>query len=191
MQIFRLTGINPFLGANTNETLVKNKEGTVTFAHPNWADVSAEAKDLVKKMVAKDPLERATAHEALQHSWITSEHKSIFFLSTAHENMMKYHNKANEFRFNVEKIKPEFSMATCTPLFASKGTESAGQDSPLVLSRKGSKNTSPISNSPLVLSRKGSKLTSPVPSPLLTPQMLLFPPVNEFVFCFILSCISN
>jgi serine/threonine protein kinase len=103
--------------------------------------VSPEAKDLVMKMVAKDPKNRVTASQALEHSWFKMDHNETCILSNAQENMKKYHNKLNENRFNVGKIKPEFSMVTCTPLLNSRYS---GRDSPLVFSGDGSKNSSAV-----------------------------------------------
>ena len=131
-----LTGVSPFHGKNYQDVLLKNREGTVSLSQSHWGFVSPEAKDLVSKMVAKDPQNRCSACEALQHPWFSLEHTSTSMLSNAQENMRKYHNKQNENRFNVSKIKPEFSMVTCTPLLNSRF---AGQDSPLIVPRGSSK----------------------------------------------------
>lgn len=36
-----------------------------------WDNISDEAKDLVKKMLAHDQNDRLTAREALQHPWLS------------------------------------------------------------------------------------------------------------------------
>ena len=105
---------------------MKNKEGTVVFEELAWKPLSPEARDLATKMVAKNPEERLTAKDALMHPWFKSEHAGSIVLLTALENMKKYNDKN---RFNMEKIKPEFSMVTCTPLLRSRGPDS-GQNSP-------------------------------------------------------------
>ena len=71
-----------------------------------WKSISNEAKDLVKKMLEKDPKLRICTKEALNHSWFTSQTTSANELSIAEENINKY---CNEGYFNVESIKPEFS----------------------------------------------------------------------------------
>jgi serine/threonine protein kinase len=93
--------------------------------------VSPEGRDLAAKMLAKDPAERVTAKKALAHNWFTLEHTSNATLSDACENMKKYRD---ENRFNVQKIKPEFSMITCSPFIccSSKGVISR-ESSPLIL----------------------------------------------------------
>lgn len=38
---------------------------------PEWVEVSAEAKDLVAKLLTYNPEQRISAFEALKHPWIT------------------------------------------------------------------------------------------------------------------------
>jgi len=45
------------------------QKGSFDFEGEEWDTVSAEAKDLIKKLVTK-PERRLTAQEALQHKWI-------------------------------------------------------------------------------------------------------------------------
>lgn len=35
-----------------------------------WSKISTQAKDVVKKLLVRDPAERATADEILQHEWM-------------------------------------------------------------------------------------------------------------------------
>lgn len=53
-------------------------------------DVSAEAKDFIKKILVVNPAKRMTAEEALQHAWITSgAKKSLKRLETFNVNKFK------------------------------------------------------------------------------------------------------
>jgi len=126
-----LSGVNPFQGKNLQEMLAKNKECNITFSEPCWNLISEEACDLAKKMLSKDPIDRPTAKKALSHNWFTMEHISNYMLSDAFENISKHQN---ENRFNVEKIKPEFSMITCSPFecLSSKVVKSR-ESAPLVI----------------------------------------------------------
>jgi len=57
-----LCGFPPsFSGSNLEE---------VIFPNSYWTDVSQDAKDLVKKMLHQNPLQRITAQEALRDKWI-------------------------------------------------------------------------------------------------------------------------
>ena len=38
-----------------------------------WRDVSEEAKDLIRKMLSKDPAKRPTALQALRHPWFAMD----------------------------------------------------------------------------------------------------------------------
>lgn len=48
---------------------MKNKRGEVQYPAKHWDKISAEAKDLVGKMLNKDPRARFNAREALSHPW--------------------------------------------------------------------------------------------------------------------------
>jgi serine/threonine protein kinase len=132
MPSLSLTGTSPFYGRNYHEVLRKNKEGVVKFDDKHWEPLSPQARDLVSKLVAINPAERLTAQQALAHPWFNMDHSEAAVLSTAQENMAKY-NAAN--RFNLEKIKPEFSMLSCTPLL--NGRASPGDRSPAPSADKG------------------------------------------------------
>ena len=44
----------------------------VQFRSSVWKTISNEAKDLIKKLIVKDPSKRLTIHQALQHPWINN-----------------------------------------------------------------------------------------------------------------------
>jgi len=47
------------------------KKGEYDMNKPVWKKISKEAKELIKKMLVVDPINRLSASEALQHPWIT------------------------------------------------------------------------------------------------------------------------
>lgn len=67
-----LCGQTPF-GGSDREIINKVKHGVWTFKGSAWKAVSPEAKDLVSKLMQKDPIKRLTALAALQHPWITQK----------------------------------------------------------------------------------------------------------------------
>lgn len=48
----------------------KIKKGVYSFHDEYWADISAEAKDLIAKMLTVDPKQRLTADQALEHPYL-------------------------------------------------------------------------------------------------------------------------
>lgn len=70
-----LSGSHPFdLDGTAPDSVVERriKQDVVSFDLPAWGSVSADAKDLVAKLLHKDPALRLTADQALLHPWIAS-----------------------------------------------------------------------------------------------------------------------
>lgn len=64
-----LCGYPPFYGDDDQEILRSVIKGDFQFEGEEWVLISAEAKDLIRKLVCK-PERRLTAEEALDHEWI-------------------------------------------------------------------------------------------------------------------------
>jgi calcium-dependent protein kinase len=64
-----LCGSPPFAGADDEELLSEVRIGHVRFGK-DWCGVSGDAKELVRRLICKDPKERYTAERALGHQWI-------------------------------------------------------------------------------------------------------------------------
>jgi serine/threonine protein kinase len=64
-----LSGRPAFRGYNINEILTKNKKGEVEYPAKFWDKISDKAKDLVQLLLKKNPKERISAEEALNHPW--------------------------------------------------------------------------------------------------------------------------
>ena len=60
-----LCGRMPFTFADEALEEVAVREGRWSFVHPNWDEVSFEAKDTVRRLLGQAPHSRPTAHEAL------------------------------------------------------------------------------------------------------------------------------
>ncbi|GJP33213.1 hypothetical protein CLOM_g17769 [Closterium sp. NIES-68] len=65
-----LSGVPPFWESSnrTLEEAIRKKK--VVFKYWKWASVSEEAKELITRMLEKDPLDRITAREVLAHPWV-------------------------------------------------------------------------------------------------------------------------
>lgn len=71
-----LSGKLPFDGNNIKEVLRKVRAGKYTFPDGEWADISSEAKDLIKGLLEVNPKKRLSAKQALAHPWISSSNLS-------------------------------------------------------------------------------------------------------------------
>ena len=60
-----LCGLAPFEGENNDEIIEKVKIGHFEFPKVCWKDKSPEVKDLIKKLLTKDPEKRICAKEAI------------------------------------------------------------------------------------------------------------------------------
>ncbi|CAK8544175.1 unnamed protein product [Lathyrus sativus] len=65
-----LCGTAPFYGELEQEIFHEVLHGELDFSSDPWPSISESAKDLVKKMLVRDPSKRITAHEVLCHPWI-------------------------------------------------------------------------------------------------------------------------
>ena len=72
-----LSGRPAFKGFNVNEILLKNKKCDIEFPAQYWDKISEKAKDLVQKLLKKNPNERLSAEEALKHPWLNQEEAEI------------------------------------------------------------------------------------------------------------------
>lgn len=64
-----LSGCPPFFGQNDQEIIHAVKHQDLAFDDPEWNEISAEAKDLIKKMLNRDEAKRFSAAQVLQHKW--------------------------------------------------------------------------------------------------------------------------
>lgn len=65
-----LSGKFPFGGKNETEYYQRVLTKEAYFPSEEWADVSDDAKDLVRGMLCKDPKKRLTADQCLSHPWL-------------------------------------------------------------------------------------------------------------------------
>lgn len=64
-----LCGYPPFYGEEKEDILDMVKKQVFDYDGEEWDKISADAKDLVSKLLVKDD-QRLTAEEALQHQWM-------------------------------------------------------------------------------------------------------------------------
>ncbi|KAF8714135.1 hypothetical protein HU200_028144 [Digitaria exilis] len=65
-----LSGVPPFWDETEQGIFDQVLKGELDFSSDPWPSISESAKDLVRKMLNRDPRNRLTAHEALCHPWV-------------------------------------------------------------------------------------------------------------------------
>ncbi|XP_074282019.1 calcium-dependent protein kinase 20 [Silene latifolia] len=65
-----LSGVPPFWDESEQGIFEQVLKGDLDFISEPWPSISDSAKDLVKRMLARDPKKRITAHQVLCHPWV-------------------------------------------------------------------------------------------------------------------------
>ncbi|XP_044462027.1 calcium-dependent protein kinase 1-like [Mangifera indica] len=65
-----LSGVPPFWAESEQGIFEQVLHGDLDFDSEPWPGISESAKDLVRKMLIRDPRRRLTAHEVLCHPWV-------------------------------------------------------------------------------------------------------------------------
>ncbi|PWA90495.1 parvalbumin, Protein kinase-like domain protein [Artemisia annua] len=65
-----LSGVPPFWAETEQGIFEQVLHGDLDFASDPWPSISDGAKDLVRRMLVRDPKKRLTAHEVLCHPWV-------------------------------------------------------------------------------------------------------------------------
>ncbi|KAL8141502.1 hypothetical protein V2J09_014534 [Rumex salicifolius] len=65
-----LSGMPPFWGKTKSRIFDAVRAADLRFPSGSWDRVSESAKELIRKMLCKDPLKRITAQEVLDHLWM-------------------------------------------------------------------------------------------------------------------------
>ncbi|KAJ6792287.1 calcium-dependent protein kinase 11-like [Iris pallida] len=65
-----LSGVPPFWDETEQGIFEQVLKGDLDFSSDPWPSISESAKDLVRKMLVRDPKRRLTAHEVLCHPWV-------------------------------------------------------------------------------------------------------------------------
>lgn len=70
-----LVGYPPFWDDDQNRLYEQIKAGNYEFPSPEWDTVTNEAKDLIRKLLKNNQMERITATDALRHPWISQSER--------------------------------------------------------------------------------------------------------------------
>jgi len=96
-----LCGYPPFYADTHPRLYAKIKEGKFRFDKDDWHGISDGAKDLVKKLLAKDPAKRYSAREAKGHPWLQSAQKYTTPLGKNYLERVRRFNLVRKLRAGV------------------------------------------------------------------------------------------
>lgn len=68
-----MSGYLPFQGDNRAEVFEKIQSAKFHFRHKEFNDCSDKVKDLISKLLQKDPSKRLSADEAIKHDWFHTD----------------------------------------------------------------------------------------------------------------------
>merc|ERR1712224_76181 len=90
-----------------------------SFKEPIWNTISDQAKDLVKKLLSKDPAHRLNHDTILQHPWYKTMEMRESSLDALNDVPEKYQTKNHE----VKQKENQTSSASCNGAKNSKGQD--------------------------------------------------------------------
>lgn len=94
-----LAGYPPFYAETDVALFEKIMNAEYEFEDDCWDDVSELAKDFIKHLLVKEPAQRYTAEEAIQHPWLASE---------ASDKQLKIGRKMSEYNMKRKEDKAKF-----------------------------------------------------------------------------------
>ncbi len=93
-----LIGSPPFDGENDSEIWKKIINKEINYSDPKFKNLSPESKDLLQKLLIKNPEKRLSASEALEHIWIKkyAPHTKVsrVFSRKIYNNLKKFEEKS-------------------------------------------------------------------------------------------------
>lgn len=105
-----LGGYPPFIESNQRTLFRKIRKGQYEFHEEYWGQVSEDAKDLIRNLLAVNPDERYDSGKALANKWIGADAKTLASLDLG-TNLAKFK------KFNAKR---KFKAAVSTVLAANK-----------------------------------------------------------------------
>ena len=91
-----LSGMPPFYHEDNFELFEKIKQCDYSFKASVWKGVSKEAKDLVSKLLTKEPSERLKGEEIMKHPWIAGGYEAAETPDTNVLEQMRAWNSARK-----------------------------------------------------------------------------------------------
>jgi len=91
-----LCGFPPFHHENNALLFELIMSGKFSFPDPYWTNISAQAKDFLKKLLVVEVPSRMTTTSALKHPWITGEVRPTLLASDTMRSLKEYNRSRRE-----------------------------------------------------------------------------------------------
>jgi len=104
MMYFILSGEFPFKGKNDLDLAYHVCSAKVKFEGEAWSKVSEAGKDLLRRMLARLPKDRLTAHDALKHEWFQKQGACDEPLCNTVLARMRAYSRMSRFKREVMRI---------------------------------------------------------------------------------------
>ncbi|KAJ9184598.1 hypothetical protein P3X46_004310 [Hevea brasiliensis] len=127
-----LSGVPPFWAETEQGIFEEILHGELDFTSVPWPNISESAKDLVRRMLVRDPRKRITAHEVLCHPWVRDDGVAPDKpLGSAVLSSLKQFSAMNKLkkmalRIIAENLSEE-EIAGLTEMFKTIDTDGSGQ----------------------------------------------------------------
>ncbi|KAH7514348.1 hypothetical protein FEM48_Zijuj11G0079600 [Ziziphus jujuba var. spinosa] len=127
-----LSGVPPFWAESEQGIFEQVLDGELDFSSDPWPSISDGAKDLVRKMLIRDPRKRMTAHDVLCHPWVqvdgVAPDKPLDFAVLSRLKQFSAMNKLKKMALRViARSLSEEEIAGLKEMFKSIDTDNSGQ----------------------------------------------------------------
>ncbi|MBA0631316.1 hypothetical protein Godav_000199 [Gossypium davidsonii] len=127
-----LSGVPPFWAESEEGIFDQVLHGDLDFESDPWPNISESAKDLVRRMLIRDPKKRLTAHAVLCHPWIqvdgVAPNKPLDFAVLSRLKQFSAMNKLKKMVLRViAEILSEEEIAGLKEMFKMIDTDNSGQ----------------------------------------------------------------
>ncbi|KAJ8676098.1 hypothetical protein QAD02_011884 [Eretmocerus hayati] len=171
-----LTGCSPFGGDTKQETFCNISRCKLDFPDDLFEDVSEDAQDLIRKLVVKNPSERLSAIECLQHPWLSKFDKEEEILpctaptsplSCSQDTEISLESSCNSSQNSIEEIpvsqieSPVAATATSYEYASTCTLTSSPSSSSCCSMSTSSSSPSPSTEQPLLQAITASTITVP------------------------------